>query len=159
MILLSSCSCLCPIHWSQVLSREWRCSWSSADRRCPNYIWLINNLIAYQSASYIRDLTVYLDQHSPDGTKPLPQPIMTCHPRCSVKFISEEFQRKCSWTCAQRLHFQNDYFISQEPTSSHQLWLKQCQIISRDIMSTAMKQAKICQMASQYTFRTWTSTL
>ena len=35
------------IHWSQVLSGEWRCSWSSADRRCSNYIWVINNLIAY----------------------------------------------------------------------------------------------------------------
>ena len=23
-------SCICPIHWSHVLSREWRCSWSSA---------------------------------------------------------------------------------------------------------------------------------
>ena len=31
MILLSSCGRLCPILWSQVLSREWRCSWSSAD--------------------------------------------------------------------------------------------------------------------------------
>ena len=29
------------------LSREWRCSWSSADRRCSNYIWVINNSIAY----------------------------------------------------------------------------------------------------------------
>ena len=44
-----SCSCLCPIHWCQVLSREWRCSWSSADgdRRFSNYIWVINNFIAY----------------------------------------------------------------------------------------------------------------
>ena len=54
---------LYPIRWSQVLSREWRCSWSSADRRCSNYTWVINSfvayLIAYQSASYIRDLTVY----------------------------------------------------------------------------------------------------
>ena len=40
------------------LSREWRCSWSSADRRCSNYIGVINNLIAYKVASYIRDLTV-----------------------------------------------------------------------------------------------------
>ena len=31
MYLVWSYSCLCPIHWSQVLSREWRCSWSSAD--------------------------------------------------------------------------------------------------------------------------------
>ena len=58
MILVSSCSCLCPTHWSQVSSREWRCSWSSADRRCSNYIWVINNSIAYEGAPYIRDLTV-----------------------------------------------------------------------------------------------------
>ena len=41
-----------------MLSGEWRCSWSSTDRRCSNYIWVINNLIAYLGASYIRDLTV-----------------------------------------------------------------------------------------------------
>ena len=58
MILVSSCSCLCPIHWSQVLSWEWRYNWSSADRRCSNYIWVIHNFIAYQGASYIRDFTV-----------------------------------------------------------------------------------------------------
>ena len=58
MILVSLCRCLCPINWSQVLSRSWRCSWSSADRRCSNYIWVIDNFIAYQGASYIRDLTV-----------------------------------------------------------------------------------------------------
>ena len=46
MFLVSSCSGLCPIHWSQVSSREWRCSWSSADRPCSNYIWVINNFIA-----------------------------------------------------------------------------------------------------------------
>ena len=43
-----------------MLSWEWRCSWSSADRRCSKYIWVINNLIAYWSAPYIRDLTVYI---------------------------------------------------------------------------------------------------
>ena len=36
-----------PIHWSHGLSREWRCSWSSADRRCSNYTWVINRFIAY----------------------------------------------------------------------------------------------------------------
>ena len=60
MILISSCSRLCPIHWSHVLSREWRYSWSSADRRCSKYIWVINNLIANSGAPYIRDLTVYI---------------------------------------------------------------------------------------------------
>ena len=36
---------LCPIHWSLVSSREWSCSWSSADRRCSNYIWVITELL------------------------------------------------------------------------------------------------------------------
>ena len=60
MFLLSACSCLCAIYWSHVLSGEWRCSWSSAGRRCSNFIWAINNLIGYQGASYIRYLTVVL---------------------------------------------------------------------------------------------------
>ena len=38
MFLVSSCSCLCPIHWSQVLGWEWRCSWSCANRWCSNYM-------------------------------------------------------------------------------------------------------------------------
>ena len=46
-ILVLYCDCLCRIPWSQTLSREWRCSWSSADRRCSNYIWVIGNFIAY----------------------------------------------------------------------------------------------------------------
>ena len=32
---------------SIVLSRKWRCSVSSTDRRCSNYIWVIINFIAY----------------------------------------------------------------------------------------------------------------
>ena len=59
MFLVLSCSWLYLIRWSQVLSLEWRCSWSSDDRRCSNYIWVINNLIVYWSARYIRDLMVY----------------------------------------------------------------------------------------------------
>ena len=58
MIIVSSCSCLCPMHWSQVVSREWRCSWSRADRRCSNYIWVISNFNADEGATYIRGLTV-----------------------------------------------------------------------------------------------------
>ena len=59
MFLVSSCSCLCPIQRSQLLSREWRCSWSNADRRSSICIWEIDNIIAYWGASYIRDLTVF----------------------------------------------------------------------------------------------------
>ena len=45
MFLVSSYRCLCLIHWSHVLNGEWRCCWSSADRRCSNYIWVIDDLI------------------------------------------------------------------------------------------------------------------
>ena len=41
-----------------IQSVEARCSVENEDRRCSNYIWVINNSIAYLSASYIRDLTV-----------------------------------------------------------------------------------------------------
>ena len=41
MLFVSSCSCLCAIYWSQELSR------------CSNYIWVINNFIAYKGATYI----------------------------------------------------------------------------------------------------------
>ena len=58
MLFVWACRCPCPIHWSHVLIREWRCSWSSAGRRCSNYICLINKLIAYWGTSYIRCLTV-----------------------------------------------------------------------------------------------------
>ena len=60
MFLVSSYSCLCPIHWSQVLSREWRFSFSNADRRCSNYIWVINNFIAYLATTNITGLTVFI---------------------------------------------------------------------------------------------------
>ena len=53
MFLVLSCSCLCAIHWSQTLSREWRCGWNSTDRWCSNYIWVISNFIACQDAAYI----------------------------------------------------------------------------------------------------------
>ena len=31
----------------KMLSREWRCSWSSTDRRSCRYMWLIDNFVAY----------------------------------------------------------------------------------------------------------------
>ena len=60
MFIVSPCSWLCPIHWSQVLSRKRRCGWSSADRWCSNYIWVINNLIAFKGQSCISGLTVII---------------------------------------------------------------------------------------------------
>ena len=57
MFYISSCCCLCAIFWRQLFSREWRCSWSSVDRRCSNYIWVINNFIT-SGVPYIRDFMV-----------------------------------------------------------------------------------------------------
>ena len=59
MFLVSTYSCPCRIHWSQVLSRTRRCTWSSADRCCSNYIWVINSFIAYWGVTYIRCIAVY----------------------------------------------------------------------------------------------------
>ena len=56
-----SCSCLCAIYWSQLLSRDWRCTWSSTNRRCSNYIWVISNFIAYYGMTYIRSLMVLFE--------------------------------------------------------------------------------------------------
>ena len=44
-----------PIHWSQVLllSREWRCSWSSADRRCSNYNVHLSDQQFYHLGAFI----------------------------------------------------------------------------------------------------------
>ena len=78
MILALSCSCLSPIHWSQVLSREWRCSWSCADRRCSNFIWVINKVIVYSGVSvwwthkrhsivYLKNLTALGDKRLYEG--------------------------------------------------------------------------------------------
>ena len=59
MFLVSSCSCLRPVHWSHVLSQEWRCIWSSAYMGCTNYIWVINKAIACKGVSYIRGFRVH----------------------------------------------------------------------------------------------------
>ena len=56
--LASSCACLCPISWGELLSQEWRFSWNSANKRCSNYTWVINYFIAYLAASYIRGLAL-----------------------------------------------------------------------------------------------------
>ena len=58
MFLVSCCSCLCLIHWSQVSSREWRCSWSNTDRQCSN-----NNKVNpgyFSPAATARKLSMFL---------------------------------------------------------------------------------------------------
>ena len=67
IVFFLPCSCLCPIHWSQMLSREWKCSWSSACQRCSNYIFILDLtsewstiLLPTKVQTYIRGLTVYI---------------------------------------------------------------------------------------------------
>ena len=80
MFLILSCSCLCPIHWSQVLSWDWRCSWSNADRQCSNYIlggqqfycllrrvlYYIFNGINYPYVPYVLSCHIGLCYNGPD---------------------------------------------------------------------------------------------
>ena len=65
------CSCIRAIYWSQMLRGERRCSWSSADRRCSNYIWVVNKFNPKYGASYIRDLTVLLVMWSAHAYLPM----------------------------------------------------------------------------------------
>ena len=67
MFLVSSCSCLCPVHWSPVLSRKWRCSWSSAGRQCPNNISMMNTFIAYLGSLILEILRYYFSTRPPQG--------------------------------------------------------------------------------------------
>ena len=89
MFLVSSCSCLCPIHWSQVLSWEWRCSWSSADRRCSNYIWVIDNFNAYRGTAYISDFTVYI--HKSKVWRGINEFSMNPYPRAFIHLLGRYF--------------------------------------------------------------------
>ena len=47
-----------PIPLKPGVKSRMKCSWNSTDRRCSNYIWVINNFIAYKGAAYIRGMTV-----------------------------------------------------------------------------------------------------
>ena len=80
MLLVSSCSCLCPIQWTQVLRQEWRCSWSSADRRCSNYIWVIDNFITTK-VRLILETWWYISITKPQWVKRSMKPINTLRPR------------------------------------------------------------------------------
>ena len=122
MLLFLSCSCLCPIYWSQELGREWKYSWSSADGWCSIYIWVINNFIAYQCATYIRGFTVNIFMFRHNSARK-PKHIVTstwCYPWVSigcdytVYFIShnglESSGNSCLWLVAiyRSHHFKMD---------------------------------------------------
>ena len=101
-----SCGCLCRIPWSQMFSREWRCSWSSADRRCSNYIWVIDNFIAYQGTPYIRGFTVIISEvswHSPKGNFTWPGQYLKCFTDITVKFLQSSWYHNWSWKISNNL--------------------------------------------------------
>ena len=96
-----------------MLSREWRCSWRSADRRCSNYIWVINNLIAYLSESYIRDLMVYFANTIVDDA---PAPCVT---RSSTAMLFTIYT--CTWV----LFFRRKSFNYLCELNVEKWWTKQ----------------------------------
>ena len=109
MLLISSYNYLYPIHWSHVLSQEWRCSWSSVDRWCSNYIWVINNFIIYQSVSYIREFTVGKIK----STVSKPQQTTTKHKQCQCFSTRLQYLQCISNGDTAVLHKAIDVYIFQ----------------------------------------------
>ena len=69
MFLISSYSCLCSIHWRQVLSREWRCSWSMPTGATsttsewsrillPSKVWLILEILWYMQKNFCMPVSI-----------------------------------------------------------------------------------------------------
>ena len=79
MFLFLSCNCLCPIHWSQALSQKWRCSGSSTNRRCSNYIWVRDTFFTYWSATYIRGFTACIPYSQHHGYYSFVMQGASCH--------------------------------------------------------------------------------
>ena len=125
MFLPLSCSCLCLIYWSQVWSREWRCRWSSADRRYSNYIWVFNKFMAYWGASYIRYLTVVLCYAANEaimnsiGKESYQNKVLQECAKIIMYTLYESDWRECSGD-----HFPNTQCPKQKPwvVSSRFLW-------------------------------------
>ena len=59
MFSISTCICRFPIHSNQVLRRECRCDWSSADTPCSNFIWVSNRFLSCIVTASIKGLTVH----------------------------------------------------------------------------------------------------
>ena len=59
IIFVSSCSCYFPIHWSQVLNWEWRCSWKRSNHICwstillPTKLPLILEVLQYEFVNVV----------------------------------------------------------------------------------------------------------
>ena len=69
------------------------------DRLRTFTLWKVKIIVAYRHhmVTYIC-VNIGLDNGLvPDGTNPLPEPMLTCHHKCSVTLIWEQFH-KCLWT-------------------------------------------------------------
>ena len=97
MFSVLSCICLCPIYWSHVLSLKWRCSRSSADRWCSNYIWVINNLIAPPKGGERFDSMDRIEG-------PITRPLYICRPRrFHKKWNGAKWPSSCGGTASTRI--------------------------------------------------------
>ena len=56
MFLVSFCSCLGAIYWIRVLSREWRCIWSSADLTNQQFYCPLRCILYYRFKSLVSTL-------------------------------------------------------------------------------------------------------
>ena len=146
MFLILSCSCLCPIHWSQVLSREWRCSWSNAGRRCSNYIWVINNLIAYKG-----DLILEIWQYMSSPSFQWPRPFIwrlnfDFQNDCILSVIDRKWPRlrHAQYDMFRLSHFCFVVFRKLLPTMGLVLWRTLCSLVSRWCHSRPRKISSRC---------------
>ena len=124
MFLILSCSCLCPIHWSQLLSWEWRCSWSSADRRCSNYIWVSTILLPTKVRLILEVLRYQWYIH-----------------KIAVWLFTD--MRNSNFTCYREMwHTTNNYMCSPPQLLTHWGWDKMA-VIFQTTFSNAFSRMKI----------------
>ena len=73
MILVSSCSCLCPIHWTQGLCREWTSEWSTMILPTKMRLLIVILLLLLLSFTLSLSLSIPLSLSSFQGTEWLPE--------------------------------------------------------------------------------------
>ena len=119
MFFASSCSCLWPIQSSQVLSREWRCCWSSADRDLTVSVilkfnivltpWRVFAALTTHGTRELADLVVKLEGAVPDEVSNADREWQDCiRVACPTALSSDALQGICHWIM---LHLQWCFFL------------------------------------------------